>query len=67
MKVFYTLITNPSAVLEKQNIKIEELELPSYALQRLKSDLKASTSMLPSSAQQHQTWTIGLLHRLPHS
>ena len=63
MKIFYNTVTNPFHLLEKQSNKIGELQLPSYALETLKSNLQTSTSFLPPSARAHQTWTIGLLDR----
>ena len=63
MKVFYSTVTDPSKILEKQNHKIEELQLPTRALETLKADLSTSTKFLPQSARSHREWTIGLLNR----
>ena len=63
MKIFYSIIADPAAIRSKQNIKIEELQLPRYALATLLTTLKTSTTSLPASAQHHQTWTVGLLPR----
>lgn len=63
MKIFYSIVTDTSKILEKKGSKIEELQLPSYALKKLQADLKTSTKLLPQSARAHREWTIGLLDR----
>lgn len=63
MKILYTTVAEPSKILEKQSTKIEELQLPNYALKTLEADLKMSTNVLSQSARSHREWTIGLLHR----
>ena len=63
MKIFYRTVMDPSKILENQSNKIEELQLPSYALKTLQADLQASTDILPQSARTHREWTIGLLDR----
>lgn len=63
MKVFYRTVTDPSEILEKQSHEIEELQLPTRALETLKADLTTSTRILPPSARTHREWTIGLLDR----
>ena len=66
MKVFYSTVTDPSKILEKQSHKIDELQLPTRALETLKADLSKSTKILPQSARAHREWTIGLLDRWDH-
>ena len=61
MKIFYKTVTDPFKTIEDQSNQIEELQLPAYALKTLQADLKASTNILPPSAQNHQGWTIGIL------
>lgn len=63
MKIFYSTVTDPSAILEKQSNKIEELRLPNYALKILQTDLNTSTNILPQPVRTHREWTIGLLDR----
>jgi len=63
MKVFYSDVANPLQTLENGGSRIEELQLPQYALTQFYIDLKSSTQTLPHSAQKHQQWTIGLLDR----
>lgn len=63
MKIFYTTVTEPTRILERQSNKTEEFQLPSFALENLHTDLQASTNILPPSARTFQTWTIGLLDR----
>ena len=63
MKVFYSTVTDPCKILEEQSHKIEELQLPTRALETLKADLSTSTKFLPESARTHREWTIGLLDR----
>ena len=63
MKVFYSIVMDPSKIMEKQSHKIEELQLPTRVLETLKADLNTSTKILPQSARTHREWTIGLLDR----
>lgn len=63
MKIFYSTVTDPSKILEKQSNKIEELQLPNHALVTLQAALRTSTNILPQSARAHGEWTIGLLDR----
>lgn len=63
MKVFYNTVDDPLKMLEKSGNKIEELELPKHVLEKLHTDIKTSTKILPPSARKHQAWTIGLLNR----
>ncbi|KAF6236507.1 hypothetical protein HO173_005288 [Letharia columbiana] len=63
MKIFYRTITDSFKTLEKQRNRIEEFQLPSYALKILQAGLKTSTDILPQSARTHREWTIGLLDR----
>ena len=62
MKIFYKTIPEPAKKLE-DDIEVGELELPNLAIEQLHTDLKTSTNILPSQAQHHQDWTIGLLDR----
>ena len=63
MKIFYKPVTNPAAILEKQELKVEELQLPGHILQILHADLTTSTAILPLSARKLQDWKVGLLER----
>ncbi|CAD6573931.1 MAG: hypothetical protein ASARMPREDX12_006324 [Alectoria sarmentosa] len=63
MKIFYSTVTDTSKILEKQNNRVEELQLPTYALKKLQADLESSTKILPVSTRNHREWTIGLLDR----
>ena len=63
MKIFYSTVTDPMELLENQSNKIEELQLPNYALETLQADLQTSTKILPRPARVHREWTIGLLDR----
>ena len=63
MKILYSTVTDPAAILEKHSIKIEELNLPLYALRTLRTDLETSTNILPQSIRTHSDWTVGLLDR----
>ena len=63
MKVFYKITTNSIEAVQKQENEVEELQLPNYVFTSLRTNLKASTNILPPSAQHHQGWTIGLLDR----
>ena len=63
MKIFYSTVTDPSKILERQSNKIAELQLPIHALRTIQADLRTSTNILPQSARTHCEWTIGLLDR----
>ena len=63
MKVLYQSVSDPSALLEKENLKIEELRLPDDVLEILRTDLQASTLILPISARKLGDWDIALLER----
>lgn len=63
MKIRYRSIDDPLAALEKQGMRVDELQLPDYILALLKSTLHGSNAFLPESAKRVQRWDVGLLQR----
>lgn len=63
MKLYYKTVPNPEELLEQQNSKIDELQLPIEVFQTLRSDLESSTQLLPVPARKFQDWVVGLLER----
>lgn len=63
MKVYYKCVANPIEILEQQNLKVDELQLPSNVLRILHSNLQASSQLLPAIARKFQDWDVGLLER----
>ena len=63
MKVFYQVITDPQKVIEENSTFVEEVFLPTEALQDLHKVLLASTATLPPVARHFQEWQVGLLDR----
>jgi len=63
MKILYKIVLEPAAVLEKQGMKMEELQFHDYILRILQADLKASTEILPPLAKKLHEWNVGLLER----
>jgi len=62
MKVFYKTVSDPLNYT-RNSTKVEEIQLPEYALKELQTKLQASSTILPQSARKYQDWTIGLLDR----
>lgn len=63
IKLYYKTVHNPEELLEQQNLKIDELQLPTEVFQALRSDIKSSTQLLPVPARKFQDWDVGLLER----
>ena len=63
MKILYRSISDPSAVLEKQGMKVDELQLPHHILPVLMSNLEESNQSMPASARKLREWNVGLLRR----
>ena len=63
MKILYRAIDDPSSTLEKQGMKVDELQLPNHILSVLVVDLEKSNALLPASAKTLQEWNVGLLER----
>ena len=63
MKILYQTVSDPSAVLDKEGTKLDELHLPDYVLPVLLTDLNNSTDMMPRPARKLQGWDVGLLER----
>ncbi len=63
MKILYRPIDDPCSTLDKQSMKVEELQLPISILHELRLNLQASTKLLPDSARKIQDWDVGLLER----
>ncbi|KAL8952956.1 MAG: hypothetical protein Q9222_001175 [Ikaeria aurantiellina] len=63
MKLYYKPQPNPTALLEQQSSKIDELQLPDNVINTLHSDLRTSTQLLPAPARKFQDWHVGLLER----
>ncbi len=63
MKIFYKNVTEPAKFLQQNNSIVDELPLPEHALHTLRTDLKASSEILPRAARKLQQWDVGLLER----
>ena len=63
MKVLYQTVSNPAVLLEKDSLKMDGLKLPADVLETLRTDLHASTLILPTSARKLEDWDIALLER----
>jgi hypothetical protein len=63
MKVLYTLVDDVSGRLKSDGAGVEDLYIPSTALEMLRSALDSSNNRLPTKAQALQTWQVGLLQR----
>lgn len=61
MKIFYQTVKEPSSLVEKQFMVMEELRLSEYALHSLHANLKASGCFMPTAARKLQEWDVGLL------
>lgn len=61
MKIFYQTVTEPSSLLEKQSVVMDELRLPGFVLRSLHTNLKASGNFMPRTARKLQEWDVGLL------
>lgn len=61
MKILYQTVSEPSSLLEKQFMVMDELRLPDYVLHSLHANLKASGYYMPSNARKLQEWDVGLL------
>ena len=54
---------DPAELLSKQNLSLEELQLPLRIMQELRQSLDSSAAMFPDSARLLQKWQVGLLDR----
>ncbi|KAL8735873.1 MAG: hypothetical protein Q9181_002651 [Wetmoreana brouardii] len=63
MKVYYKMVSNPTEVLEQQNLKADDVPLPGVVYVSLRSILRNSTQLLPVLARRFQGWDVGLLER----
>jgi ubiquitin-protein ligase E3 D len=61
MKVFWKAVTKKEAV--KLMDTVEEVPLPSEAIQEISTCLHDSALLLPPSARRFQGWDVGLLER----
>lgn len=61
MKIFYQNVTEPSGLVEKQFMVMDELRLPDYVLRSLHASLKESGYFMPTTARKLQEWDVGLL------
>ncbi|KAI9746081.1 MAG: hypothetical protein M1818_000762 [Claussenomyces sp. TS43310] len=64
-KVFYNTITvaEQDSLLENTTLSAEEIVFPHSVIKELHDTLRASTAILPPSAQRFREWNVGLLQR----
>ena len=63
IKILYQRTSQVSKLLEGDKVGMDDLELPDHILDTLRTDLEASTNVLPKAAQMLQDWRVGLLER----
>jgi ubiquitin-protein ligase E3 D len=64
-KIFYRPISDQecAGMLEKANVSVEEVQLPTGVMTDLVETLRRSTIAIPESARKFREWDVGFLER----
>ena len=63
MKLFWKVLSPEEDQKMRDNVGVEDLDLPKDAVEELMGDLRLSASLLPPSARKFREWDVGLLER----
>lgn len=63
VKVFWKVVSENDAKSIRNNIGIEEVNIPPYVISEIEEALTSSLVVLPACSQKYQEWNVGLLER----
>ncbi len=63
MKLFWKVLSPEEDQKMRDNVGVEDLDLPIDAVEELMRDLRLSAVLLPPSARKFREWDVGLLER----